>query len=390
MIQRTILLVLMALLVAPCVAAEEDNGETKRSPIDKLTKRDRLYDVQIVGTHVWIVGFPGIILHSSDAGVTWEEQAGGAKNALFAMDFVDDKTGWIVGRYGLVLHTKDGGATWTPQKGAGKEHLFDLDFIDANHGWAVGNFGTVLRTADGGKSWARLKITLEDEDEEVGGYDDEDEGDDDDDDEDDGYGIDAEADEADEADETDNNQAPTVREGADEADEAEEEEPFDRLLNGVKFLDAKRGFVVGESGVILYTEDGGNTWAEQDSGEWAPLYSVAFDGQDRGFTCGSDGALLSTTDSGESWEKLESGVKDHLLSVIITTTGVLAVGRRGVLIRETRNSKSETSFVRVPLGVYTWIDSIAMSNSGVGLLIGGQGLIMRTEDGGKTWTRLGD
>ena len=360
MIAKTVLLALLMALGALSSASAEDDGEAKRSPIEKLTKRDRLYDVAVVGKHVWIVGFPGIILHSSDSGVSWEEQSGGEKNALFAIDFVDEKVGWIVGRYGLVLHTGDGGASWTVQKGAGKEHLFGLDFIDGQHGWAVGNFGTILRTADGGKSWTRLKVTLEDEDEEVGGYDEEE-----DETEDDGYGDDEEAEEDD-----------------------EEEELFDRLLNGVHFLDAKRGFVVGESGVILYTEDGGDTWAEQDSGEWAPLYSVAFDREDRGFACGSDGALLTTTDAGESWEKLVSGVKDHLLAVTISSAGLLAVGRRGVLIRETRNPKPETSFVRVPLGVYTWIDSIAVDASGIGLLVGGQGLIMRTTDGGKTWKRL--
>ena len=32
------------------------------------------------------------------------------------------------------------------------------------------------------------------------------------------------------------------------------------VLNGVRFVDAERGFAVGDAGTILATEDGGSTW----------------------------------------------------------------------------------------------------------------------------------
>jgi len=330
------------------------------SALDKLTQRDRLYDVAMQDDNVWVVGFPGIILHSPDAGRTWEAQAGGGSEALFSVEFVNAEEGWIVGRNGLVLHTADGGANWTNQGCGHKAHLFDVDFVDSMNGWAVGNFGTVVRTTDGGKTWTKLEIKLEDEDGEIGGDD----------------------------------QADDDWLGEDE--EEEEEEPFDRLLNGVAFVDSATGWIAGESGVILHTEDGGKSWTVQDSDEWTPLYAVTFTSPQVGFVAGSEGMLFSTTDGGEVWEKAETKLKDHLFKVIVAGGHLYAVGRRGLLVRaplarkgDGKEESGALSPERIPLGIYTWLASIAMSSDGVGVLVGGQGLIMRTTDNGKTWDRLG-
>ena len=38
----------------------------------------------------------------------------------------------------------------------------------------------------------------------------------------------------------------------------------DPIFYDVKFVDAKKGWIVGEFGKIMYTENGGETWAEQE------------------------------------------------------------------------------------------------------------------------------
>jgi photosystem II stability/assembly factor-like uncharacterized protein len=356
------------------VAGGDADDDPGRGVLDRLTKRDRFYDVAVVGDDVWIVGFPGILLHSADRGRIWEEQGSG-RDAFFAVDFINAQEGWIVGRGGLVLHTADGGANWSPQTGAAKEHLFDVDFVDSQHGWAVGNFGTLVRTGDGGKTWARVKIALSDDDDE--GMDDDDgpgnddDGMDDDEGMDDGYG------------------SPEAVEGQEGEEQEEEEEPFDRLLNGVFFVDAKQGWIAGESGVMLHTTDGGDTWEEQDSGEWAPLYSLTFSNALSGYAAGSDGAVLKTEDGGETWTRLESGTKEHLFRVAVSSGKLFAVGRRGVLVSSATAAGSDGSLAPVPLGVYTWLDAIAVSDDGLGFIVGGQGLILRTDDHGRKWENLG-
>ncbi len=354
----------VALILPGQVAGENDASSSNPSVLERLTKRDRLFDVAITGEHIWIVGFPGILCHSANRGKSWEEQKGGGREALFAIDLISESEGWIVGRKGTILHTTDGGSNWNPQVGASKDHLFDVDFVDPLHGWAVGNFGTLVRTVDGGKTWAKVKITLADEDE--------DEGDDEE------YGDEDEemGDDGDEAEE-------------ESGDDEEEEELFDRLLNGVFFVDQKQGWIAGESGVLLHTTDGGDTWEEQDSGEWAPLYSLFFTDAKTGLAAGSDGAILATEDGGESWTRLETGTSEHLLKVVIAQGKALAVGRRGVLVSGPAAAGPDTVFAPVPLGVYSWIGSVAVGPDGLGILVGGQGLIMRTTDNGSNWEDLG-
>ena len=73
------------------------------------------------GKHVWIVGRPGsVVLHSSDAGQTWDLQKTGCSLPLHAVTFFNDKRGWAVGEAGTVLTTGDGGASWQMQKQGGK------------------------------------------------------------------------------------------------------------------------------------------------------------------------------------------------------------------------------------------------------------------------------
>ena len=45
-------------------------------------------------------------------------------------------------------------------------------------------------------------------------------------------------------------------------------------LNSVRFLTASEGWVVGNSGVILATTDGGRHWFRENSGTGANLHSV--------------------------------------------------------------------------------------------------------------------
>lgn len=51
------------------------------------------------------------------------------------------------------MHTSDG-ATWQAQASGTSQNLWAVDFAaDARHGWAVGDDGTVVSTGDGGDHW---------------------------------------------------------------------------------------------------------------------------------------------------------------------------------------------------------------------------------------------
>lgn len=91
--------------------------------------RDRLpagtavqFDFRAVATaddHIWIAGAPGTtVLHSPDRGIHWLVQRTQQALPLNGLHFVDSSHGWAVGELGLILHTSDGGLTWQIQRGA--------------------------------------------------------------------------------------------------------------------------------------------------------------------------------------------------------------------------------------------------------------------------------
>jgi photosystem II stability/assembly factor-like uncharacterized protein len=73
------------------------------------------------GEHIWVAGRPGSkVLHSADAGRTWETLTTGQPLPLHGLYFADEQNGWAVGDFGTVLNTADGGRTWRVQRRGGQ------------------------------------------------------------------------------------------------------------------------------------------------------------------------------------------------------------------------------------------------------------------------------
>lgn len=87
-------------------------------------------------------------------------------------------------------------------------------------------------------------------------------------------------------------------------------QPDDARLCDVSFTDPQHGWAVGDFGVILHTDDGGQHWSPQASGVTCTLTSVCFVDARIGWAAGgmafpylhdSTGLVLSTRDGGASW-----------------------------------------------------------------------------------------
>ena len=76
-------------------------------------------------------------------------------------------------------------------------------------------------------------------------------------------------------------------------------------LYGVYCIDTNTVFVCGQNGVILKTEDGGNSWQEKYRQSGYHWYKIKFVDSNVGFSFGRDnnykGKLLKTIDGGETW-----------------------------------------------------------------------------------------
>lgn len=77
--------------------------------------------------------------------------------------------------------------------------------------------------------------------------------------------------------------------------------PIENDLNDIFFIDELKGWAVGNSGVILYSTDGGLNWMQQTSNTQNRLSSVYFKTATEGYVVGKQGIILRTIDGGSNW-----------------------------------------------------------------------------------------
>jgi photosystem II stability/assembly factor-like uncharacterized protein len=212
-------------------------------------------------------------------------------------------------------------------------------------------------------------------------------------------------------------------------------------LNAVYFVDAKRGWVGGDGGLLSYTEDGGATWVQRPLGTEHAINDIYFVGKDTGFVL-AGGSIFGTTDGGHSWHESHKfspsefgGATPELYSLRFNgkkrawvvgsasrgddiVGSILAITRDGgvnwlILRTLTQQELIHIDFVDEKRG---WIvgaggailhtddsgESWTNQNGGTrvtlyhvdfrnerqGLAVGELGTILRTEDGGRTWNKI--
>jgi len=313
--------------------------------LDEISHRDKFYDIHVQGEEVFVVGYPGLLLHSADRGETWEKIDVGTRDALFAIDINQKGRGLIVGRTGLVLMTTDGGKTWAQRDSGVKDHLFNVDVTESGQAWAVGHFGTILHSPDGGLSWKAQEFQAEFP-----------EG------------------------------TPEAEKGViSDAEKENEGAAAEARLNAVGFAGDQRGWIAGEFGLVLHTEDGGKTWKRQPSASGKLLFALHVLDEKRILAAGSEGTLMETLDGGRTWKPIDAGTKLHILGLFPAGEDLYLVGRDGLLLVR---RAGEGSFQPQKSGLYTWLMTVSFPGPQVGFAAGGRGFLLKTTDAGKSWQRL--
>ena len=82
--------------------------------------------------------------------------------------------------------------------------------------------------------------------------------------------------------------------------------PVRSTLTAVFFVDEKTGWAVGQWGVVLRTDDAGESWTLQrhDTSVDQPLFSVWFRDRQRGYAVGLWSLLIETADGGKTWTQV--------------------------------------------------------------------------------------
>ena len=74
-----------------------------------------------------------------------------------------------------------------------------------------------------------------------------------------------------------------------------------RQLLAVSFPTQTRGFVTGFGGIVLRTDDGGNSWSIYQVDPIRTLYAVSFPDENTGYVGGAGAVLWKTVDGGLTW-----------------------------------------------------------------------------------------
>ncbi len=213
--------------------------------------------------------------------------------------------------------------------------IYAITAVDIDHVWAVGWSGTIIHTSDGGETWQLQETGTK----------------------------------------------------------------FD--LTEVTFADTEHGWAVGNGnfddsgnfgdfGILLHTDDGGETWIVQDTGVSVPLTSVAFVDSQRGWVGVSNGGILHTTDGGNTWNEQRIGLTAYLTSVDFVDD------QNGWVLGEDYDFETVGSFVlHTTDGGNTWsrqlidapLNSLSFGDVQRGWVVGPGGTILHSPDGGNTWTK---
>ena len=132
----------------------------------------------------------------------------------------------------------------------------------------------------------------------------------------------------------------------------------------------------GERGIVLVSDDNGKSWHQAHVPVSVTLTSVRFADERIGWITGHSGILLHTKDGGATWSKVLDG--SQVAKIVLDAE--LAKGANAATDRVAEAKRLVDDGPDKPL-----LDVCFVSPQ-VGFVAGAYGLLLRTEDGGKTWS----
>jgi photosystem II stability/assembly factor-like uncharacterized protein len=308
----------------------------------------------------------GIVIRTEDGGNSWVMQQiiGLPSRSLNGVYFLNSDTGWAVGNQGRILRTSDGGQFWEDQS----DISFGLDlskvfFYNVNLGWAVGNDGSILKTTNSGYNWSLVhwsdsynfySMFFLDS---LVGY------------------VGAEI---------------SILKGTTNGGNNwfNINTPGAGFIGAIHFFNYNTGIIGGAGGKIFRTTNLGVTWTETYSGINDVILDFSFIDSNKGYAVGQEGVILKTTDGGLTWQSLsEHKINTFLLKhcYLITPDIGLVIGEGGVIYRTTNAGATWalTSVNEAPI-----LNRISFANNQIGVTVGRYGVVLRTTDAGINWTNV--
>lgn len=235
--------------------------------IKRVTKQElrtsSFIDISIVGNHIYILTNDGTMIYSKDNGKFWTARKFQKKqlNILVRANFqrikmFDESRGIIIGKSGLILTTEDGGDSWKSRYNPEvKTDLNDLAEISPGEILIIGEDLTAISSKDFGRRWRPYSPI---------------------------HGL--------------NN--------------------FDKEnLNSISVF-GESIFICGDAGAILTSKDSGHSWYKKNIGfKKIDFFDIDFVDELRGVMVGDSGNIRYTFDGGVTWKKAKSPTQQNLFHV---------------------------------------------------------------------------
>jgi len=262
--------------------------------------------------------------------------------ALQSNFFIDVNTGYAVGAqvnfngiHPIVLKTTNAGSSWfeqiTPQRDSSDFFCRSVFFTDINTGFVAVcnnaniNLGRILKTTNGGNTWTICPL------------------------------------------------------------------PVDKHMTTVYFVNSSTGFASGLQYVYRTTNYGTSWQAQQLVSTY--LFAIHFTDVNTGYVVGNSGSILKTTNGGINWDYLNSGTGLNLngLSFADANTGIAVGGLSGntqnIILRTTNAGNNWTAIPYTTSTCLLW--SVRFINPNTGWITGWCGQVIKTMDGGLNWYNQG-
>lgn len=273
------------------------------------------------------------------------------KESINDIKFIDTSTGWVCLNNGMIYKTTDGGQNWFEQNTGTIKNLVKISFVNLNVGWTAAIDGFVYKTTNGGDTWIEYN-----------------------------YGQ----------------AVPWITFA---------------ICDLVKFFDENVGFIFGGTFTgttkriyMLKSTDGGITWSKKDSlvstttRKW---YDIDFNGNN-GVVVGDKKDIQKyTTNFGETWT-FSTAINDNFFRDLkyvkyLSPTEIITIGEgnefSGVPVPIYKSTDGGVNWQKKNqslITVYDRVKAAYFKNNLVGIGVGNDGFskafVVKTTDGGETWT----
>lgn len=282
-----------------------------------------------------------------------------AKSLIYSVQTFGDRT-FATGHRGHIVYSDDLGETWTQAEVPVRVGILDVFFINAEKGWAVGHGGVILHSSDGGKTWEQQYDGYRFGDDGLKFY----------------QARAAEDPEDELTQELIGEMEYAIEQGADK--------PFFKVY----FHDENLGYAFGAYGIIVKTEDGGNTWTVAMHAIENSSYYHLFDYTpmaNGNFLLNGEAGLIFDSNVDERYSKLmdSSPYEGSFFTSVTAPNGNLVIGGlRGFTFVSQDNGLSWTESKKPTTG--SVVDSTILSDGRM-VLVSVNGNVLISTDSGESF-----